>query len=168
MKHCLLFTCNYYQKPMLFLPMLHKCTRHISQSGKIQDQMQNACLWVGNPSRWRLQLTALLLCHMSDFDYRYRWVFFWADMWSHMCELPRWFSVSVQQRLHHVWTGPLRRWVYTRWRELRITTWAKHTRAQFRKVLGQKSIKKVSTRSLMCWKNGPCNYNNDFPFSFQI
>lgn len=33
-------------------------------------------------------------------------------MWSHMCEPPWWFSVSLQQRLHHVWTGPLRRWVY--------------------------------------------------------
>lgn len=34
-------------------------------------------------------------------------------MWSHMCELPWWFSVSLQQRLHLVWTGPLRRWVCT-------------------------------------------------------
>lgn len=84
----------------------------------------NVFLWVGNPSWWRLRLTALLLCHLPVFDYRYRWVLFWADMWSHVSELPWRFSVSLQQRLHHVWTGPLRRWVYTGWRKLHITSWA--------------------------------------------
>lgn len=59
------------------------------------------------------QPTALLSYHLPDFDYRYRRVFFRADMWSHMCELPWWFSVSLQQRLHLVWTGPLWRWVCT-------------------------------------------------------